>query len=742
MSGTYDLEVWSGVECTVNRVGNTYFDQLERSGHAVRVTDLDRLAGLGISRVRYPILWERTAPKDLQSVDWSWCDERLKRLRALELTPIVGLLHHGSGPRYTTLLDPAFPEKLAAYASAVSRRYPWVNHYTPVNEPLTTARFSCLYGHWYPHAQDPLLFARAVLLQLRGIVLAMRAIREVNPDAQLIQAEDLGKTYSTGLLNYQSDFENDRRWLTFDLLCGKLNRGMPMWDYFRWLGIKENELQWFLDNPEVPEILGINHYVTSERFLDHRISRYPGECMGGNGRHQYADVEAVRVCSEGVAGPKAIIRELWERYQLPVAITEAHLGCTREEQLRWSMEVWKAAKELKDDGVPVRAVTLWSAFGSFDWNSLLTKNENSYEPGIFDLRAPTPRPTALATMVKSLAGDKDFDHPVLDTPGWWRRLDRLCYPPVTHRAPAVASSLSGNDESGQARRPLLITGASGTLGQAFGRICERRGLAYYLLSRQELDIAEQRSVEQVLDRLQPWAIVNAAGYVRVDDAEREQERCWRENVTGPATLARACSNREIRLVSFSSDLVFDGRKSDFYTESDAVAPLNTYGRSKAEAEEILMTNCPSSLVVRTSAFFGPWDKANFVNAVLETLKRNNTFTAATNLTVSPTYVPDLVEATLDLLIDNEDGIWHLANSGAVTWAEFARMVASRAGYSTSLIRSRPSHAMGFAAMRPSFCGLASERTNMMRALPEAVESYFAHTDVAFVVNRSRGAAAT
>ena len=85
------------------------------------------------------------------------------------MKPIVGLMHHGSGPSYTNLLDPQFPEKLASYAAAVARRYPWITDYTPVNEPLTTARFSCLYGHWYPHHRDPLLFARALLAQLRGV---------------------------------------------------------------------------------------------------------------------------------------------------------------------------------------------------------------------------------------------------------------------------------------------------------------------------------------------------------------------------------------------------------------------------------------------------------------------------------------------------------------------------------------------------------------------------------------------
>lgn len=171
------LEVWAGVECTVNRVGEEYFDQLERNGHVTRLEDLDLFAQLGIKAMRYPVLWERIAPNGLENADWSWADVRLRRLKELGIRPIAGLVHHGSGPRDTSLVDLEFPEKLASYARAVAERYPWVTHYTPVNEPLTTARFSGLYGHWYPHGRDELTFARALLNQCRGVALSMQAIR-------------------------------------------------------------------------------------------------------------------------------------------------------------------------------------------------------------------------------------------------------------------------------------------------------------------------------------------------------------------------------------------------------------------------------------------------------------------------------------------------------------------------------------------------------------------------------------
>jgi dTDP-4-dehydrorhamnose reductase len=140
------IEVWAGVECTVNRVEDKYFDQLKYNGHDQRIEDLDRFAEIGIQALRYPFLWERTAPNDVKDADWSWADARLERLRALQIRPIAGFVHHGSGPRHTSLLDPEFGDKLAQYAAAFARRYPWVEDYTPINEVFTTARFSALYG--------------------------------------------------------------------------------------------------------------------------------------------------------------------------------------------------------------------------------------------------------------------------------------------------------------------------------------------------------------------------------------------------------------------------------------------------------------------------------------------------------------------------------------------------------------------------------------------------------------------
>ena len=241
-------EVWGGIECTINRVQNSFRDQIFYSGHYTRQGDIEAFAALGIKKLRYPVLWEFHQPLQNKAIDWSWIEKQLSTIRDYGIAPIAGLLHHGSGPAFTDLLDKEFAFKLATYAAAVAKKFPWLEYYTPVNEPLTTARFSGLYGIWYPHIKDELSFARILLNQLKGVVLSMQAIRKINPKAKLIQTEDLSKTHSTSLLSYQADFENERRWLTYDLLCGNVDQQHFFWNYFISMGIDKEDLEFFLEN--------------------------------------------------------------------------------------------------------------------------------------------------------------------------------------------------------------------------------------------------------------------------------------------------------------------------------------------------------------------------------------------------------------------------------------------------------------------------------------------------------------
>jgi dTDP-4-dehydrorhamnose reductase len=705
------LELWGGLECTVVRVGDTFRDQSRETGHRTRPGDLASIAALGIRTVRYPVLWETVSPDDPDRCDWSFHDERLAEARDLGLDPVAGLVHHGSGPRYTDLTDPLFPEKLAVHARRVAERYPWLRRFTPVNEPLTTARFSGLYGHWYPHGRDYRTFLVALANQIRGTALAMKAIRDVIPDAELVQTEDLGKTFSTPELAHQAAHENERRWLGFDLLCGRVGQDHAFHRFLLRAGIGQETLERMQAEPCPPDVVGINHYLTSERYLDQRLDLFPGLPVGGNGWQRYVDVEAVRVPLPAEdRGPAARLREAWQRYGLPLAVTEAHLGCTREEQLRWLARVWDAAQTVRGEGADIRAVTVWTLFGAVDWNSLLTRSDGHYEPGAFDVRSPRPRRTALARAAASLARTGRIDHPALEGDPWWERPGRYL--------PSLATAAGPVLRRAKPVRPLAIVG-DGRLGRAVAEACETRGLPHLLLGRAAFDPADPGQVRSRLVDLRPWAVVNCCGFPAAGDAEADPARCFRDNVLSAQALAGAAAAVDAAYAVLSTDRVFDGASGELYREDDPTRPLCLFGRTKESSEIEVLKAHPEALVVRTGPLFGAGRPSLLADALARAAQGTGV-ARWRDLVLTPTFVPHLVDTMLDLLIDRADGLWHLANQGEIDAAELARRLVPEQAARLAALQGRGGRPVLGAQRRLS---LGSSRASLLPSLAHALDRH-------------------
>jgi dTDP-4-dehydrorhamnose reductase len=270
---------------------------------------------------------------------------------------------------------------------------------------------------------------------------------------------------------------------------------------------------------------------------------------------------------------------------------------------------------------------------------------------------------------------------------------------------------------------MLLTGAAGTLGQACQRVAHIRGLPLVALSHAALDIADPLALTQALRHYQPWAVVNAAGCIRLDAAEAHAARCYRANTLGPRRLAKACAAHGAQLLTFSCDLVFDGRQARPYHERDAARPLSVYGHSKLLAEQAVLEHLPSALVVRSSAFFSAWDANNFVSQVLAAARRGQPFAAANDLTISPTYLPDLLNTALDLLLDGAHGRWHLTNQGTCTWAELARQALRLAGLDEAGVQARPAASFGWPARRPAYSALVSEHGALLPSLESGLRRH-------------------
>jgi dTDP-4-dehydrorhamnose reductase len=330
------------------------------------------------------------------------------------------------------------------------------------------------------------------------------------------------------------------------------------------------------------------------------------------------------------------------------------------------------------------------------------------------MTGPKPRPTLVAKAALEMAQSGAFAHPVLDTPGWWARDTRFIR----------EGKLKARNLPARPRRPILITGATGTLGRALLRICGARGLHAIATTRTDLDITSDAAIDQTMRDLNPWAVINAAGFVRVADAAQERDRCYAENTTGPERLAQACAARDLPFVTFSSDLVFDGQGARPYLESDTANPLCTYGTSKHAAEQLVTAAWDKSRIIRTSAFFGPWDRYNFVWSILNRLHRGTPVTANAYEIVSPTYVPDLVHGTLDLLLDGEQGLWHLTNPCEISWFDLARAAARHAQLDTQGITAETS-------MPPRSTALTTARGLVLPPLDKALFAYARDNEMAW-----------
>jgi len=585
------------------------------------------MSSLGLKKMRYPILWEKHQPTEDTVIDWTYTSYKLQQLQATGITPIAGLVHHGSGPAYINMADDAFATGLAAYAGKVAGQFPWLEYYTPVNEPLTTARFCGLYGIWHPHLKSSYHFAKILINECKGTVLAMQAIRKINPDAKLVQTDDLGKIHSTPMLKYQADFENHRRWLSFDLLCGYVTPAHPLWQHLIETGISENDLQFFTDNVCKPDIIGINHYLTSERYLDQRLNTYPKHTHGHNGQHQYADVEAVRVAHITPDGPYKLIKEACERYKgIPVAVTEVHLHCTREEQMRWLQEIWTAANRLQQEGYPVLAITAWAVLGSYGWNRLLTEPGGTYEPGLFDVATGIPRATVLSRMIQAYSKNSSFNHPVLNSDGWWKRSSRVIYRPGRSLRKKEVF-LTPNV------KPLLVIGCPGKLVSDITRACIMRGIEHEVID----DTAVQ--IERAINKLQPWAVINTYDYF---------EKSKPKSNLNAQKLAFSCRRRSIKLLTYTNSSITD------YQQIFSLDTAANYSDKK-----VAISN-PNALVIRVG-HNDNWNRHQLIKATLESDQPSTGLLPDTS---------ELVNISLNMLLDDEKGIWQIDYKGQINWSNY------------------------------------------------------------------------
>ena len=228
---------------------------------------------------------------------------------------------------------------------------------------------------------------------------------------------------------------------------------------------------------------------------------------------------------------------------------------------------------------------------------------------------------------------------------------------------------------------VFVTGVSGQLGFDVCRVLEARGIDCRGVSSKELDITDKAAVERMLRDYAPDAVIHCAAYTAVDKAEDEAERCWLVNAEGSANIAAACAALGCKMLCVSTDYVFSGEGEAPWEVTDAVSPRSVYGKTKLAGELAVQALTEKHFIVRTSWVFGK-NGGNFVKTMLRLAETREEVSVVADQIGSPTYTADLAPLLCDMIETERYGIYHAANEGFCSWADFAAAIFRLAGKRT------------------------------------------------------------
>lgn len=347
----------TGIENTFipqSRFGLRPLEEYELTQHySLWQSDLDLVASLGISHLRWGIPWYRVQPAP-DRWDWAWADKVLDYMVNIKkIQPILDLMHYGT-PLWldNSFINAGYPARVAEYAYAVAERYgALIECYTPLNEPTVNAEFSGRRGCWPPYLEGDDGYVKVLMQIARGIVLTIQAVRQGQSNPVFVQVEAMGWSWAESPV-HSALVENDRNHelLAFDLVTGRVGVLHPLWEYLQAHGVSQSELEWFHVKAVSIDVLGVNLYPWSGGAwvtgTDNQPCRH-GELTGAH----MADV----------------MRYSWGKYQLPLMVTETSARRDVSGRSVWMDETISAVRAVQGEGIPVVGYTWFPAMTMIDW---------------------------------------------------------------------------------------------------------------------------------------------------------------------------------------------------------------------------------------------------------------------------------------------------------------------------------------------------------------------------------------
>jgi beta-glucosidase/6-phospho-beta-glucosidase/beta-galactosidase len=379
------------------RPGHRALDEYDLIGHYKHWReDVDLCGQLGLKAIRWGVPWYKVEPEQ-GKFDWSWTDEVIPYLvEELKILPIVDLMHYGC-PFWLTkeFANKDYPHHVAEYAAAFAERYKsLISWYTPLNEPIINSLMCGMRGLWPPYLKGEKGYIRIMLQLARGIIRTVKALKEIDPNSIMVHVEATGltRTMREDLRSLARE-EQFRGYLCYDLVSGKLTHDHLLFSWLVRNGASPDAIEEIARNPIHLDVLGLNFYPqwsTKLMYIDKR------------GRLAFSETEP-----DG-NGFKELISHYYERYNVPIMITETSAVGSDEIRERWLESSVSMIRDLRASNVPVIGYTWFPLFTMVDWRYRFSQDpvENFYlELGLYRLNREASKPRWIETpLVEKIKG--------------------------------------------------------------------------------------------------------------------------------------------------------------------------------------------------------------------------------------------------------------------------------------------------------------------------------------------------